>query len=219
MGGVNHSGTKVPINGYLCRINAARPMSRTKNFDELQVLDKAVALFRRQGYQATSPADLVAVLGISRSSLYSTYGDKRALFIKALQRYRAATTAALLAIAGQAKDVKTLIKEIFDLTMNGCLEETMPKGCFLVNSVAELPQQETELFAIVNESRADHRQVFVQLLQKGQQSGQLTTALEPEALADYMVNCLSGISITAKGGASRETCENIIKHSLAVFAM
>jgi TetR/AcrR family transcriptional repressor of nem operon len=52
-------------------------MARTKNFDQDTVLDKAVDIFRRQGYRGTTPAELVEHLGISRSSLYDTYGDKR----------------------------------------------------------------------------------------------------------------------------------------------
>ena len=63
-------------------------MARTKDFDEDEVLDKAMYLFWNQGYNGTSMQDLVDGLGISRSSLYDTFGDKHSLFIKTLENYK-----------------------------------------------------------------------------------------------------------------------------------
>ena len=63
-------------------------MARTKDFDENEVLSKAMELFWSKGYNATSMEDLVGGLGISRSSLYDTYTDKHTLFIKALEQYQ-----------------------------------------------------------------------------------------------------------------------------------
>jgi TetR/AcrR family transcriptional repressor of nem operon len=63
-------------------------MARTKDFDENEVLKKAVDIFWLKGYSATSMQDLVDGLGISRSSLYDTYGDKHTLFMKALESYQ-----------------------------------------------------------------------------------------------------------------------------------
>src|SRR6185312_856599 len=71
------------------------PMARPKSFDENAVLDQAVELFRARGYEGTSLAELESHLGLGRQSLYNTFGDKQALFIKALDRYRRATGAAM----------------------------------------------------------------------------------------------------------------------------
>ena len=62
-------------------------MSRTKEFDETEVLDQALQLFRTRGFKQTSFDDLTRELGVSRQSLYDTYGDKHALFHTALRRY------------------------------------------------------------------------------------------------------------------------------------
>lgn len=192
-------------------------MARTKNFDETAVLDKAVAVFSRQGYMATTPANLVAYLGISRSSLYATYGDKRSLFIKALHRYGGLTTLALRDIVANTKDAQKAIRAVFEMTLQGCFEDEMPKGCFLVNSVIELPHSDEELIALVNAYREEHRQLFVKLIKKGQKRGQLPPIGKPDALADYMINCLSGLSVSAKSGAGKKACRDIIKNSLLMF--
>ena len=63
-------------------------MPRVKSFDEKEVLDKAIHLFWKQGYTATSIQDLVTHLGINRASLYDTFGDKEELFKKAFEQYR-----------------------------------------------------------------------------------------------------------------------------------
>ena len=63
-------------------------MARPKSFDEEAVLDQAVQLFWERGYEGTSLADLEAHLGLGRQSLYNSFGDKHALFLKALDRYR-----------------------------------------------------------------------------------------------------------------------------------
>ena len=63
-------------------------MARTKDFDEDEVLTKAMNLFWLNGYNGTSMQDLVDGLGISRSSLYDTFGDKRSLFLKTLENYK-----------------------------------------------------------------------------------------------------------------------------------
>ncbi|WP_431211456.1 TetR/AcrR family transcriptional regulator [Puia sp. P3] len=63
-------------------------MPRTKSFNQEDMLDKAKDLFWRKGYNGTPPQDIIDETGLSRSSLYDTYGDKHSLFIKTLQRYR-----------------------------------------------------------------------------------------------------------------------------------
>ena len=62
-------------------------MPRVKEFDEAEVLDQALELFRARGFKHTSFADLVDELGVSRQSLYDTYGDKQTLYQTALRRY------------------------------------------------------------------------------------------------------------------------------------
>lgn len=194
-------------------------MARTKNFDQDTVLDRAVDIFRRQGYRGTTPAELVEHLGISRSSLYDTYGDKRSLFVLALKRYREQTTAGLNAVVENTTDALQSIKDLFALIIDGCLEDAMPKGCFLVNSLVEIAPDDQETKDIVTESMQDSKNAFRQLIEKAQQDGQISTTLKADAVAEYFVNCSSGISISIKAGVDRATCENIVKSSLAILGI
>ena len=190
---------------------------RTKNFDETAVLDKALTLFRKQGYKVTTPAELVDYLGISRSSLYNTFGDKRSLYIKALQRYRMLTTNGLEKVVNDSKAALPSIKKMFSLVVEECLEEDMPRGCFLINSLVELDAHDSELAEIVNGSMGDTKNAFSTLVRRGQETGEINKLLNAEAMADYLTNCVSGISISTKAGADKLKCESIVKNSIAIL--
>lgn len=192
-------------------------MARARNFDENEVLDKAVEIFRRQGFKTTTPEELVVHLGISRSSLYNTYGDKRSLFIKSLERYQEQTSKALNDFADGSKDAMAAIRTIFKFTVDNCLEDAMPRGCFLVNSIVEFGNEDPETAGIVKESMDVNRTILLRLVKRGQKEGSISNIAKPAALADYLVNCLSGISVSTKAGADRAACEAIIKNSLAIL--
>src|ERR1700759_509039 len=105
-------------------------MARTKDFDEKEVLDKAIRLFWHKGYNGTSMQDLVDGLGISRSSLYDTYGDKHTLFIKALETYQCIGSGKICAIINSDGPVKDTMKKLLELITGELLVDQMHKGCF-----------------------------------------------------------------------------------------
>src|ERR1700754_4407625 len=99
-------------------------MARTKEFDENEVLSKAVDLFWLKGYNATSMQDLVDGLGISRSSLYDTYGDKHTLFIKALESYQNANSGQMCGVINSNKPVKEIIRELLKMIAGELLSDS-----------------------------------------------------------------------------------------------
>ena len=78
-------------------------MARPKAFDPTQALDAALATFWQRGYEKTSLDDLIAATGVGRQSLYDTFGDKRALYLRALDRYRETTQSGLRAALTSGK--------------------------------------------------------------------------------------------------------------------
>ena len=116
-------------------------MARTKDFDEDEVLQKAVCLFWHKGYNGTSMQDLVDGLGISRSSIYDTYGDKHALFVKTLQRYEESVYEKVVEIVNQTAPAKEIIKQLLNFITSELLNDEQHKGCFLVNAAIEVADQ------------------------------------------------------------------------------
>ena len=86
-------------------------MARSKEFEVNEVLDKAIQLFWAQGYEKTSMHELVNFMGIHRRSIYDTFGDKHALFMKALERYEAKQTNKIKFLVEKQKPIKELIRE------------------------------------------------------------------------------------------------------------
>jgi TetR/AcrR family transcriptional repressor of nem operon len=130
--------------------------------------------------------------------------------VLSLKRYREQTTAGLNAVVENTTDALQSIKDLFAVIIDGCLEDAMPKGCFLVNSLVEIAPDDQETKDIVTESMRDSKNAFRKLIEKAQQDG---------AVAEYFVNCSSGISISIKAGVDRATCENIVKSSLAILGI
>ena len=110
-------------------------MARTKDFDENEVLTKAIQLFWYKGYNGTSMQDLVDSLGISRSSLYDTYTDKHTLFVKALESYQNAGAAQIQAIIGASQSAKETVKQLLEFVASELLDDEQQKGCFMVKYI------------------------------------------------------------------------------------
>ncbi|MDX1606918.1 MAG: helix-turn-helix domain-containing protein, partial [Candidatus Competibacterales bacterium] len=122
-------------------------MARTKAFDRTEVLERAMTLFWRQGYEATSIQDLVAHTGVNRASLYATYGDKRTLFGAALAHYRDVVSARRMRQLTEPGAGKAAIRRFFRELIEYSLGEGHPLGCLLANSAIELAPHDPALVA------------------------------------------------------------------------
>jgi TetR/AcrR family transcriptional repressor of nem operon len=127
-------------------------MARTKDFDENEVLTKAIQLFWHKGYNATSMQDLVDALGISRSSLYDTYSDKHTLFLKALESYQKAGRERINEIVGQSVAAKETIIRLMELATNDLVSDKQQKGCFMVNAEVEVAPHDQDVSKLVCQS-------------------------------------------------------------------
>ncbi len=128
-------------------------MPRTKTFNEDEMLDKAKDLFWRKGFNGTPPQDILDETGLSRSSLYATYGDKHSLFMKTLQRYRDRETEAVVHHLDQAGDIPLAIRQLFQETYRDCLSPQGRRGCLMINILHELVPHDPKIEALIRENR------------------------------------------------------------------
>jgi TetR/AcrR family transcriptional repressor of nem operon len=192
-------------------------MARSKEFEEAAILDKAVHLFWCKGYNGTSMQEVVDCLGISRSSLYDTFGDKRQLYLAALGRYRCQMAGALLQAVQQATEVVPTLRKVFEMAVQESLADPLGKGCFMVNSTVELAPHDPEVARIVKANLEDIEEAFYQLIRKGQQQGEITPKHDARALARFLFNAMSGLRVAAKAGAGRGVYEDVVNLSLSVL--
>ncbi|MDB5152323.1 MAG: comR 2 [Mucilaginibacter sp.] len=193
-------------------------MARTKDFDENEVLTKAMRLFWYKGYNGTSMQDLVDSLGISRSSLYDTYGDKHALFIKALEKYKESASGEMSSIVSNSVSAKEAIKQLFAFTTRELLSDEQHKGCFMVNSAIEVAPHDKEVSDMICQNDQQVENAFYQAIKKGQQSGEVTSKQNARALARFIVNTVKGLRVSAKSTTDQGVFDDIIKLTMSVLA-
>ncbi|MBC7846313.1 MAG: TetR/AcrR family transcriptional regulator [Flavobacterium sp.] len=193
-------------------------MARLRVFNEDDALDKAIEIFWNKGYNGTSAQDLVTYLGLSRSSLYDTFGDKRSLFLRALQHYQQQSFDEITSLLVKSEDIKETIKQIFERVIVESLQDKITKGCFMVNTTVELGIHDNDIADIVEKNRQSMEDIFLFTVQKGQDLGQISKSNDARALARFIFNNYSGIRVLARsGGTPKEVFEDIVKVILSVF--
>ncbi|WP_178018691.1 TetR/AcrR family transcriptional regulator [uncultured Paenibacillus sp.] len=190
-------------------------MARSKEFEENEVLLKAMHLFWEQGYEKTSLQDLVEHMGIHRRSLYDTFGDKHTLFIKTMERYAKLTDATLKAEAQRGRTAKESIRLIFDYLIETKGEQ--PIGCFFVNSATELAYRDPAVSELTNEGFNKEEQLLKELIQRGQQLGEISAHQEPGLLASSLHTTMIGIRVLRRASAAKTKLHRIADVSMAML--
>ena len=188
-------------------------MARNKEFDEQEVLEKAMQLFLEQGYEKTSMQELVEHMGIHRRSLYDTFGDKHALFMQALALYKKKMDDRLGPAALKRSSALDGIRLIFDAMIDKDPQE--PKGCLFVNTAVELGPRDAEAEHAAEEGFGCLESVLRELLVKGQQQEEISAEIDTDLAAENLHNSLLGIRVLARTSAPREKLRRIKEASLA----
>ena len=165
-------------------------MARTKAFDQTEVLEKALQIFWKQGYDATSMQDLVDGLGISRSSIYGTFGDKRQLYLSALREYQRQSTENLAQVLAANPSPRRAIEQLLRGTVSGAASDLEGKGCFMVNAAVEEAAYAADIAQLSRENKTQVETVFSDLVRRGQAMGEISGRFPAEQLAGliYIVN-------------------------------
>ncbi|KQN99875.1 TetR/AcrR family transcriptional regulator [Paenibacillus sp. Leaf72] len=190
-------------------------MSRNKEFDEIEVLDKAMQLFWKQGYEKTSMSDLVEHMGIHRRSLYDTFGDKHTLFLKAMERYESKINSSL---AGGVKSSKTATEALqfaVDILIYG--EENGPSGCLMVNSAVELAARDADVNKKSTEAFTTAEQMLKEIIFWGQRDGEFSSEYDAGALSEYLHNVGVGLRSMARTSIPREKLQRIASISMQLL--
>ncbi len=174
-------------------------MSRVKEFDVDAACDAALALFWRQGYEATSVNDLVTELGIGKASLYATFGTKHDLYLTALNRYIARGDERFVedfagpgrALAGVRRLIERYLAEILD--------ESGRNGCFVVNAAMEMMPKDPEVARVVERSWDRLELALRMALSRAKAQGELLPGADPETLAAFLLTVLQGMRVLGKG--------------------
>jgi len=192
-------------------------MARTKDFDENEVLTRAMNLFWSRGYNATSMEDLVSGLGISRSSLYDTYTDKHSLFIKALETYQHIGFVKLQETANHPGPAKETVKKLIELATEGLLAGKQDKGCFMLNAGVEVAPHDKTVNNLVRRNDQLMEDLFYQVIQAGKKKGEIKNRRDAKVLARFFLNTIKGLQVTGKSSPDNSVFDDIIMLSVSTL--
>ncbi|MDT8903515.1 TetR/AcrR family transcriptional regulator [Anaeroselena agilis] len=184
-------------------------MARPKEFDRNDVLQKAMKIFWAKGYEGTSVADLTAGMGISRSSLYETFGDKPDLFREALEHYQNLTGRKRAAVFAAADSVKQGMTELLGGVIRFALDKDLPGGCFYTNTATALGTLDEHILGMITAGAARLEEDIFAFLVKGQESGEIAPEKDCRALARFFVGVIRGMSVVARVNGNREVLEDM----------
>ncbi|MEY9871611.1 TetR/AcrR family transcriptional repressor of nem operon [Streptacidiphilus sp. MAP12-33] len=172
-------------------------MARPRTFDEDAILDRAMLLFWRKGYEATAMSDLVEELGLGRGSIYAAFGDKHQLFVRALARYLDHQNTLLDTALDSEGPALPQLRAVLDrlLAADAACGNA---GCFSVNSIAELLPHDEDVARLARGSLAIAEDAFTRQLSRAADDGELAPGLTPEAGSRLLLTLVQGLQIMRK---------------------
>lgn len=172
-------------------------MARPKKFDDAAGLQKALNVFWKKGYAGTSISDLTASMEINAPSLYATYGDKHKLFVSALQAYMQSQHAWMRQAVAENKPVREIIRFLLASLVDETLADPERRGCFMVNTVTEMANQDPQVFTIASDNEHQVHSILAELICKGQASGEIAGDNDADVLASFLFINFMGIRVIA----------------------
>ena len=189
-------------------------MARPKAFDEDTVLEAAAQLFWSQGYDSTSMAELETSMEMGRQSIYNAFGDKRELFLKALERYTRANKARLEgSLLAQGAGLKA-IHGYFENLVEFVTGDGPRRGCLVANSILELGESDPGVSKRCQMNQAQVLRGFEHALANAVKDGDLTASLDVSATARMLMSQTYGLSVMSKAGTPREELASSVRELL-----
>ncbi len=191
-----------------------RRTGRPLSFDRDAALVSAMHLFWRHGYEATSVADLTQAMGITPPSLYAAFGDKRRLFLEAVDRYLGGAEAIEQRIASSASAPEAAR----DLLVSAAVGDTgdhTPPGCLLASSLVTSSTEAEPVREMLAEIRRRIEAALRARIERDIHKGHLPPDSDPDTMAGHVFAVVQGMSTLAKDGAGRDKLMGIVEAVMA----
>src|SRR5882762_3452851 len=189
-------------------------MARPKDFDRDIAVERAMSVFWSKGYAATSTDDLLQAMKIGRQSMYDTFGDKRRLYVEALERYQ------LESVAGHIKRLRSAASPLagIEALLVGVISSdrtTRKKGCMGVGAICEFGSADTELAELRVKSGGLLHKALVERLREAQAAGEIGEAVDIERAARFVETTMFGLQVAAKAGESARALRDMAAFAIA----
>ena len=183
-------------------------MARPKEFDQEKALQKAIHLFSQQGFAASSTDELMRVMNVGRQSMYDTFGDKRALFLKALEMYVKESVHSITVELERPGSALSAVQNAL-MTFAERKDLSSAEGCMGLNAIGEFGQRDDDVTRITRNGARVLRQTLIRVLTRAKNQGEINSDANLASMTDFFESTLAGIRMAAKAGKSRQALRNI----------
>ncbi len=173
-------------------------------------------VFWRNGYEKTSLDDLMAAMQVGRQSLYDTFGDKRELYLSALEAYRDSTQAAMRRLFASGHP----LRDCFAALLFGIVNESRAdheRGCLLLSANLERALDDKQIAHLVKTNQAEVEAIFEDALRRAQRTGELVADKDAGALARFFLATIQGMRATARASSNRAGLEQVARVALSIL--
>jgi TetR/AcrR family transcriptional repressor of nem operon len=192
-------------------------MARTKEFDPSIALRSAMELFLERGYEATSVADLVQHLGVSRASLYATFGCKEELYRKALALYLETQPIDVAEILSQPGPVLPQVRLLLELFAQQITSPRIDRRCLVVNAAIERMAVDDQVRRRVESAWDVMETELAMALRRAKWQAELSPQADFDALARFVLVMIQGMRVFAEGSSSRQRLTDAVAQTMAAL--
>ena len=175
-------------------------MPRSKSFSLDDALDTLTELFLERGYAALAIGDIGAALGVSRSTIYSTFGTKAELFATLLYRYGPARAPGLHELRDASSPRAVLVRVFEPEIATGAAQR-----CLVLDTIVKMPDSSPAIAGLVEVAVGDLQECFGVAIERGQAVGEIATGVDPAQTAAALLGLCLGRYVLIHSGTARES--------------
>ncbi|ABE36697.1 bacterial regulatory s, tetR family protein [Paraburkholderia xenovorans LB400] len=191
-------------------------MGRHRQFDEGEALEAALSVFWQKGYEGASFEDLSQATGVARPGLYSAFGNKEALFIKALDLYDARYMGFMSEALSEPTSLK-VVERILQGSANIHTMDSAHPGCLGINGALACSDDAEPIRRELIRRRAATQLALRKRLERAQREGELPASVDGATLASFVMAISQGMAVQAKAGASKKALEGLVEYVIKTW--
>jgi TetR/AcrR family transcriptional regulator, copper-responsive repressor len=197
---------------------APKRRGRPRAYEPEVALARALDVFWKEGFAATSLDDLSAATGMNRPSLYGAFGDKRELYIKSYQSYRDRARVRMGEVFAQDLPLRPMLLRIYGIALDMYLSgKDGPRGCFTVMTATSEAVFDPEIRALVVSGLVEMDRFFARLFRTAKERGELGPSVDPQVLAQLASATIHTIAVRARAQVPRAELEAIVNGAIDVM--
>ncbi|NLS08259.1 TetR/AcrR family transcriptional regulator [Rhizobium sp. P32RR-XVIII] len=194
-------------------------MARPREFDEDKVLTAAVDAFWAKGYEATSTRELTQSTGLTHSSIYAAYGDKRGIFLRSLDHYLDHTLRPRIHFLEASMPPRAAIASFFNEIVERSIADKQHRGCLLVNTALESTPEDPEIQQRVAEETVMIEAFFRRCLASAQEAGEIPPTPSPGEHARHLLAVLLGLRVLARVRPDEVVLRDVVRPPLTAIGI